>query len=76
MPIRYAALLAVVAACVPSEALEADYYRQLETGIALENRCIETSDPDHCAAWYAFKTDFESDGSIWETVWRPEHLRQ
>ncbi|WP_424974252.1 hypothetical protein [Dinoroseobacter sp. S124A] len=69
---RTIALLALLAlpACQMAETSTAAHLETVRAGQELEARCQETGDIDDCAAFQAFKADFERNGVAWERAWK------
>lgn len=70
---RYTALAAalVLAGCQMTDTMTDAYLEEVRVGQGLEQRCKTTGDLDDCAAFQAFKSDFEVDGGTpWELAWK------
>ncbi len=61
--------LAMLPACQMAETSTAAHLETVRVGQELEARCQATKDVDDCAAFQAFKADFERDGVPWEWAW-------
>lgn len=70
---RLIALAAVplLAGCQMADTMTDAYLEEVRVGQGLEQRCQATRDLDDCAAFQAFKADFERDaGTPWELAWK------